>query len=48
MKYSNNPLLIITYTYFQDMCVMEGELEILLGELHIKMKGKTHVQPSSF
>uniref|UniRef100_A0A674AZ23 RIPOR family member 3 n=1 Tax=Salmo trutta TaxID=8032 RepID=A0A674AZ23_SALTR len=23
----------------EDMCVMEGELEILLGELHIKMKG---------
>ncbi|XP_066520880.1 RIPOR family member 3 [Hoplias malabaricus] len=23
----------------EDMCAMEGELEILLGELHIKMKG---------
>ncbi|KAG7478264.1 hypothetical protein MATL_G00078570 [Megalops atlanticus] len=23
----------------EDMCIMEGELEILLGELHIKMKG---------
>lgn len=23
----------------QDMCAMEGELEILLGELHIRMKG---------
>lgn len=24
------------------MSVMEGELEILLGELHIKMKGNAH------
>ncbi|KAJ8400860.1 hypothetical protein AAFF_G00392140 [Aldrovandia affinis] len=23
----------------EDMCIMEGELEILLGELHVKMKG---------
>lgn len=33
------------------MSVMEGELEILLGELHIKMKGThthTHTVPEQF
>lgn len=28
-----------SFSSLQDMSVMEGELEILLGELHIKMKG---------
>jgi len=31
------------------MCAMEGELEILLGELQIKMKGNTsHIQEFEF
>lgn len=34
---------LCVYTSLQDMSTMEGELEILLGELHIKMKGaNTH------
>lgn len=32
-----------TNLYLQDMCAMEGELEILLGELQIKMKGMQHL-----
>lgn len=32
---------------WQDMSAMEGELEILLGELHIKMKG-THAHTHTF
>lgn len=27
----------------QNMCTFEGELEKLLGEFHIKMKGKRYV-----
>uniref|UniRef100_A0A674B1C2 RIPOR family member 3 n=1 Tax=Salmo trutta TaxID=8032 RepID=A0A674B1C2_SALTR len=34
-----NSRLAFLYDLEKDMCVMEGELEILLGELHIKMKG---------
>lgn len=34
--------LFNTHLYLQDMCAMEGELEILLGELQIKMKGTQH------
>ncbi|CAB1354320.1 unnamed protein product [Coregonus sp. 'balchen'] len=39
---SRESLLELNHNHRQsleDMCVMEGELEILLGELHIKMKG---------
>uniref|UniRef100_A0A3Q0RJH6 RIPOR family member 3 n=1 Tax=Amphilophus citrinellus TaxID=61819 RepID=A0A3Q0RJH6_AMPCI len=34
----DSPLPVFTFL-LQDMSAMEGELEILLGELHIKMKG---------
>ncbi|XP_061074772.1 RIPOR family member 3 [Conger conger] len=39
---SRDSLLELTRNHrhgLEDMCIMEGELEILLGELHIKMKG---------
>ncbi|XP_070301913.1 uncharacterized protein [Salvelinus sp. IW2-2015] len=41
--YTQTPWSIVTFGFhvynIRDMCVVEGELEILLGELHIKIQG---------
>ncbi|MEQ2171783.1 hypothetical protein GOODEAATRI_014213, partial [Goodea atripinnis] len=41
LPHLSNPSLRCSCCSVQDMSTMEGDLEILLGELHIKMKGKS-------
>lgn len=33
-------VLVTVQSFFQDMCFIEGALEVHLGEFHVKMKGR--------
>lgn len=35
-------VIVLSFLVFQNMSTFESELENLLGEFHIKMKGKTY------